>query len=465
MLQKTDDYICNRFIVMKNLRVPKILMITTIVLLAAFEGYWLHKLYADEYNSLKKEVDVTFRETVYKLQNQRFEKDSTFINKAMAFDSVETRHTAHKKSARKNPEQPIVHVFSRNLTIDNLGEIPRIDSIHVGQEKAFTKMPPPGFLQMILKEKAAYGDSERVVIRMNKDELKGLEGMHGAFSKVNYVTVVSVKHKAPEGDSANKSKGGFIHLSLGDTAKMQQPSAHATRINHKLIDTTVVSSQQKSTNKIKQRESPIFRFFSSNKTINDSIPLHTVDSAYKKELSKSNKKLDFTILFKACAGKDIKSEELKKDSSKELVTSTVLVGFNTPYCYSAKFNHVNKFLVQKMEMQIGGSVFLLLMVMGSFIVLYRNLLAQQKLSAIKNEFISNITHELKTPIATVTVAIEALQNFGVISSPEKTKEYLDISASELQRLSLLVDKVLKLSMFENKEIELRKELFNFKQLT
>ncbi|MFX5494387.1 histidine kinase dimerization/phospho-acceptor domain-containing protein, partial [Acinetobacter baumannii] len=73
----------------------------------------------------------------------------------------------------------------------------------------------------------------------------------------------------------------------------------------------------------------------------------------------------------------------------------------------------------------------------SFIYLYRNLAAQQKLALIKDEFISNITHELKTPIATVNVAIEALKNFDAIQNPEKTKEYLNISSSELQRLSLL----------------------------
>ena len=83
---------------------------------------------------------------------------------------------------------------------------------------------------------------------------------------------------------------------------------------------------------------------------------------------------------------------------------------------------------------------------------------------MKNDFISNITHELKTPIATVNVAIEALRNFDALQSPERTKEYLDISASELQRLSLLVDKVLKLSMFENKDIELQKSDFNLKEL-
>ena len=62
------------------------------------------------------------------------------------------------------------------------------------------------------------------------------------------------------------------------------------------------------------------------------------------------------------------------------------------------------------------------------------------------------------------MAIEALRNFDALESPERTKEYLDISAAELQRLSMLVDKVLKLSMFENKDIELQKENIDLKQL-
>jgi two-component system phosphate regulon sensor histidine kinase PhoR len=91
-------------------------------------------------------------------------------------------------------------------------------------------------------------------------------------------------------------------------------------------------------------------------------------------------------------------------------------------------------------------------------------LRQQRLAEIKNDFISNITHELKTPIATVGVAIEALKNFNAIDDPQRTREYLDISSNELQRLSLLVDKVLKLSMFEKKEIELKYETADLKDI-
>ena len=100
----------------------------------------------------------------------------------------------------------------------------------------------------------------------------------------------------------------------------------------------------------------------------------------------------------------------------------------------------------------------------SFLILYRNLLLQRRLTDMKNDFISNISHELKTPIATVGVAIEALKSFHAMDDPRKTQEYLEISSNELQRLSLMVDKVLRLSLFEKKQIALNKELFNFRQL-
>lgn len=65
----------------------------------------------------------------------------------------------------------------------------------------------------------------------------------------------------------------------------------------------------------------------------------------------------------------------------------------------------------------------------------------------------------------MSVAIEAIKNFNVLQQPERTKEYLGIAGNELSRLSLLVDKVLKLSMFEKQETELKYEEFDVLQLT
>ena len=100
----------------------------------------------------------------------------------------------------------------------------------------------------------------------------------------------------------------------------------------------------------------------------------------------------------------------------------------------------------------------------AFWMLHQNLQNQRRLTALKNDFISNITHELKTPITTVGVAIEALRSFGALRDPIKTEEYLNISKQELNRLSILVDKVLKMSLFEQKEPELKLEIVDVQEL-
>lgn len=113
--------------------------------------------------------------------------------------------------------------------------------------------------------------------------------------------------------------------------------------------------------------------------------------------------------------------------------------------------------IKKITPQILFSVFLTVLTTAAFVIMYRSIRAQQRLMELKNDFISNITHELKTPITTVGVAIEALKSFQRIDNPKLTNDYLDIAQNELNRLSILTDKILKTSIFENKGIEYQPE--------
>jgi len=142
-----------------------------------------------------------------------------------------------------------------------------------------------------------------------------------------------------------------------------------------------------------------------------------------------------------------------------------MVGFEHLLVYQLEFDDPTWFLLRRISLQLLFSLVLVGVTILSFLLLYRNWRQQRRLTLLKNDFISNITHELKTPIATVSVAVEALRNFNALEDPVRTKEYLDISANELQRLSLLVDKVLKLSLFERQEIELKNDHFDLKKLT
>lgn len=88
---------------------------------------------------------------------------------------------------------------------------------------------------------------------------------------------------------------------------------------------------------------------------------------------------------------------------------------------------------------------------------------QKKISEIRNDFTNNMTHELKTPISSVTVALGLLKDDSMDLPLAQKNEYFQIAENELQRLTLLVDKVLKMAAFEKGEIKLSRQTFLVKQ--
>lgn len=338
------------------------MMIVTIVLIAAFQGYWITRLYNDEWRNLQRESDFIFRDVVYKLQLQRFRNDTSF--------------------------------FKKNLP-DNLFVLDLIDSVQTQMTDTSLKK----------------SDSNHKAIRLsiNTTSVHGEDEPFPAFEHVEF----------DHNDSFNIP---------------MPPPGEAPRL---------------------------IKYFSNNKSITDSLSVAKIDSAYRAELKRNNITVGFTVTKLSGTEKEM----MKRMDPQELKTNVTFVGLTKAYAYLAEFANPFAYIVGRITMPIIVAVLLIAVTIISFVFLYRNLLAQRRLSEVKNEFISNITHELKTPIATVNVAIEALRNFNAIQNPERTKEYLDISAAELQRLSLLVDKVLRFSMFENKEVELKKELFDLKELT
>lgn len=117
--------------------------------------------------------------------------------------------------------------------------------------------------------------------------------------------------------------------------------------------------------------------------------------------------------------------------------------------FSANVQKYQSYLFASIIPQILFAIILLLITLASFRISHLNIKKQKRLLHIKNEFISNITHELKTPVATVKVALEALLDFEMKKDPAVVQEYLEMSLQEMNRLDLLVSKVLNNSVLEN----------------
>jgi len=188
-------------------------------------------------------------------------------------------------------------------------------------------------------------------------------------------------------------------------------------------------------------------------SLQDSMSVKEIDSAFRKQLVKEKTNIPFSIL------------QLNGIAAlKEPTDNAVTIGFAKPVTYKLQLGNTVPYLLKRITLPVIFSLLLLGITILAFVMLYRNLVKQRRLGEIKNEFISNISHELKTPVATVGVAIEALKSFNAMHDPQRMKEYLDISTNELQRLGLLIDKVLKLSLFEKKEMELSYEAVNLQEI-
>lgn len=200
-------------------------------------------------------------------------------------------------------------------------------------------------------------------------------------------------------------------------------------------------------------------FLLVNNIYSDSVKLLKLDSLYGAELRSRQIQSDFTIDTFHISFNNLAREGFRDSLRHHEVLKTGKIPFNpaSNLFVQAVFKTSLEYILPRMMWTLVGSLLLLLLTTICFIYMLRTILKQKKLSEVKNDFINNMTHELKTPIATVYAAVEAMQNFNALNDQRKTQTYLDISKQELRRLSDLVEKVLHIAAEENEEIELFKE--------
>ena len=336
---------------LNRMRISVGLMLVSIVLIAAFQFWWLRKSYREEEETLNIRTSFLFRETIHRLQVSKLKLDSNL----------------KRKVASESDMVGMINVLKEKMR-DTVGSKERIKStVIVSMDKG--RPPAPPMLADTISAKAVYQFNDN---------------------------------------------GKFFNVLL------------------------------------------------TSDSLQDSLTVKEIQSEFHNALLAEDIKVPFSVDRKLHAP-SLQRKTLILPLPK-LETAEATIGFLNPITYKLYLRDTASYLLKKISPQIFFSVLLLGITVVSFLTLYRNLRSHQKLASIKNEFISNITHELKTPIATVSVAIEAMKNFNVLDDPKKTREYLEISQNELQRLSLLVDKVLKLSMFEKKEIELKIETVDLRLL-
>ncbi|MEO6901667.1 MAG: HAMP domain-containing sensor histidine kinase [Bacteroidia bacterium] len=138
--------------------------------------------------------------------------------------------------------------------------------------------------------------------------------------------------------------------------------------------------------------------------------------------------------------------------------------FIEPQILSLLFPNQNRYLLGSMWFLLIISIILMLTLIFSFYYTLSTIFKQKKLSEIKNDFISNMTHEFKTPISTISLACEVLNDKTVDKSPERLIKYVKMIGDENKRLSLLVENILQTAILDKGKFNLKIQSINIHNL-
>jgi two-component system phosphate regulon sensor histidine kinase PhoR len=129
--------------------------------------------------------------------------------------------------------------------------------------------------------------------------------------------------------------------------------------------------------------------------------------------------------------------------------------FSQPKFLSVFFPNQNKYLLRTMWLLLAISAMFLLVIIFSFSFTVSTIIRQKKVSEIKNDFINNMTHELKTPISTISLACQALSDPDIKTRKGIVENYINVIADENKRLAMVVENVLRTAVMDKGELKLK----------
>ncbi|MFK7833519.1 MAG: sensor histidine kinase [Winogradskyella sp.] len=201
---------------------------------------------------------------------------------------------------------------------------------------------------------------------------------------------------------------------------------------------------------------------------NDTLNLKEVDSFLSTEFERKNIKIKSKLnYYKSEDQKNFSKEadskfldkvgSFEKHSLKTISKSTFLPKQSI---LELHFTNETQTILKRSLTGILISTLLVFGVISCLFYLLKIINHQKQLAEVKNDLISNITHEFKTPIATISAALESISNFNAIDDKAKTKKYLNMSSEQLGKLTIMVEKLLETATLDSDNLELNKEPFD-----
>lgn len=200
--------------------------------------------------------------------------------------------------------------------------------------------------------------------------------------------------------------------------------------------------------------------------VNGEIDATLLEFLLRTEFEKRNIKADFEYGIYDCTHEkmvygnyvSLRDVNNKTEPGKKLPNWT-----NQGYYFGVQFPNREAQILNQMGIWSFSSIVLLLVIVFFAYTLFV-ILKQKRLSEIQKDFINNMTHEFKTPIATIAVSAEVLKNPEIIKQPERLLNYTTIIENENKRLKKHVERVLQMARLDKEDIGLKKENINLHEI-
>ena len=207
-------------------------------------------------------------------------------------------------------------------------------------------------------------------------------------------------------------------------------------------------------------------YTASDKPLKERVNFRLLDKDIRVELINNGINIPYHFTVSTTDGREIYRCPDYTDEGKEYTYSQVLFR-NDPQSKMGvvriHFPEMNSYIFSSVRFMIPSIIFtivLLLTFLFTIVVIFR----QKPYTEIKNDFINNMTHELKTPIASISLAAQMMNDESVTKSEQMTKHLSGVITDESKRLRFLVEKVLQMSMFDKKSVVFKKKELDLNEM-
>ena len=308
---------------------------------------------------------------------------------------------------------------------------------------------------------------EKEIINLTKDNLQAQFKINRSTEsgKIELIESTFSKKTIDENNLDKGLKSNSLQFDIESGSNFDNDNRtsdiNASVLVENMDDFKIDSSLQKEIDKILDKSEMIQivlnKLLSNDKSISSDLDVSVIQNMISKALSIRNINIDFEFIVVNTISKEI---ELSNSENIKIFNSIYKINlFENDLIESdlelrLYFPNKDTFLMKGSQMNLFFSLIFIIIVIICFYYVVLKVFEQKKLSDIKNEFIDNMTHELKTPISTISLACEVLMDVDLNRSSKIKDKYIGIINDENKRLSVQVERVLQIATLEKGDIKL-----------